>query len=64
MPSGRFPKPYVADVPQNEDNRLMEYPPFTEMGIGARKSGMPNRASDGPKSIEHVGDSATGSKKG
>jgi hypothetical protein len=33
------------------------------MGIGARKSGMPKRASEGPKSLEHVGSSASGNGK-
>ena len=53
--SGKLPGPYVNDV--SVDNGLMEYPPFPQMDIGARKSGMPGSASMGPKRIEHVGDS-------
>jgi len=51
---GKLPGPYVSDV--KVDNGLMEYPPFPNMDIGARKSGMPGSASMGPKRIEHVGD--------
>ena len=36
----------------------MVYVPFETMGIGARKSGLPGNASEGPKSLEHVGGSA------
>jgi hypothetical protein len=62
MASDRFPRPYVNEVPKEGDSKIAEYVPFDEMGIGARKSGLPKSASDGPKSIEHVGDSASGSK--
>ena len=58
--AGRFPKPYVNDVAR--DNSLMKYVPFETMGIGARKSGLPASASEGPGNIEHVGKSATGNK--
>jgi hypothetical protein len=54
--SGKIPGPYVNDA--SVDNGLMEYPPFDNMEIGARKSGMPGKASMGPKSIEHVGGSS------
>ena len=53
--SGRLPGPYVHDV--GVDNGLMEYVPFPTMGIGARNSGLPGSASEGPKSLEHVGES-------
>lgn len=55
---GRTPKPYVNDV--KEDDGLMVYVPFPAMDIGARKSGMPASASEGPKSLQHTG----GSEKG
>lgn len=53
MTSGKIPGPYVNDV--KKDDSLMQYVPMETMDIGARKSGMPNRASEGPKSLEHVG---------
>ena len=53
--SGKLPGPYVNDVAV--DDGLMVYPPFPTMDIGARRSGMPDSASMGPKSIVHVGDS-------
>jgi hypothetical protein len=55
----RFPRAYTSDV--KRDDALMVYTSFDTMGIGARKSGLPKAASAGPKSIEHVGMSATGS---
>ena len=59
---GKFPRPYVNTV--KRDDALMEYVTFENLGIGARKSGMPKEASEGPKSLEHVGQSATrGAKK-
>ena len=57
-----FPRPYANDV--KKDDRLMEYVPFDTMGIGARKSGMPAKASDGPLPLDHVGSSAQGGKGG
>lgn len=62
MPSGTFPKPYQNEVPNEGSEGIMEYVDFNNMGIGARKSGTPNSGSEGPKSIEHVGNSATGKK--
>lgn len=56
-----FPKPYVNDVVKNES--LMVYVPTDHMGIGARKAALPKAASEGPKSLEHVGGSAGKSKK-
>ena len=62
---GRIPKPYVSDVPMTDggDAGMMQYVSFPNMGIGARKSGMPNMASDGPKGLDHVGGNASGGKK-
>lgn len=54
MSQGKIPGPYVNDV--KVDDGLMEYVPFTNMDIGARKSGTPASASAGPKMIKHVGD--------
>lgn len=52
----RFPRPYVNDAKKDEE--IMVYVPFETMGIGARKSGLPNKATDGSQlNIEHVGDS-------
>ena len=59
--SDRFPKAYTDAV--KRDDALMVYPSFDHMGIGARKSGTPKSASEGPKSIEHVGSSASGKRK-
>lgn len=61
MSSDRFPKAYTSDV--KRDDALGVYTTFDNMGIGARKSGMPKRASEGPKSLEHVGSSASGNGK-
>lgn len=58
MSSEKFPKAYTAEV--KRDDSLMEYVSFPTMGIGARKSGLPTTVSTGPKSIEHVGKSASG----
>ncbi len=52
---GRIPGPYVNQA--SVDNGLCEYVPFDTLDIGARRSGMPGKASMGPKSIEHVGGS-------
>lgn len=53
MTQGKIPGPYVGDV--KKDEALMEYVPFENMDIGARKAGMPQSASTGPKRIDHVG---------
>lgn len=55
MSEGKIPGPYVNDV--KVDKGLMEYVPFENMDIGARKSGTPGSASAGPKPLSHVGDS-------
>jgi hypothetical protein len=56
--SSRFPKAYTAEV--KKDESMMVYVPTATMGIGARPSGLPKTVSDGPKNIEHVGKSASG----
>lgn len=61
MSADRFPKAYTDAV--RRDDSLMIYTSFDTMGIGARKSGTPKSASEGPKSIEHVGSSASGKRK-
>ncbi len=58
----KFPRAYVNDVPAEGSSNIMEYVNFQNLGIGARKSGMPSKASEGPKSLEHVGNSAEGGK--
>jgi hypothetical protein len=57
----RFPKAYDSTV--KRDDAVMVYVPMDKMGIGARSSGLPKEASEGPKSIEHVGKSASGNGK-
>ena len=61
MSSARFPKAYTAQV--KRDDSLLVYTTMDSMGIGARRSGLPKAASDGPRSLEHVGTSANGSRK-
>jgi hypothetical protein len=58
----RFPKPYLNEIPEAGKAPGIEYVPLHNMDIGARKSGMPDRASNGPGGISHVGGSATGGK--
>lgn len=58
MADGKFPRPYVNSVPREGSDPMMEYTNLDKLDIGARKSGMPNSASDGPKGLEHVGGSA------
>jgi len=61
---GKFPGPYQNDVPTNPETVAgIEYVPFRNMDIGARKSGMPAAASNGPKRLDHVGTSASGRSK-
>jgi len=50
----RFPKPYIQDIPEAGKTPGIIMVPLNYMDLGARKSGMPARASDGPGSIEHV----------
>lgn len=61
--AGRFPKPYVNDIPNPETVSGIEYVPFRQMDIGARKSGMPGSASNGPRKIDHVGTAASAKGK-
>lgn len=58
----KFPRAYT-DTVKRDDTGLMIYTTFPTMGIGARKSGLPATVSEGPKSIEHVGKSASGTSK-
>ena len=58
--SDRFPKATTDGV--KRDDSLMVYPTFAQMGIGARASGLPSKASDGPKNLEHVGTSSSKKK--
>lgn len=65
MSSGKFPKPYINDVPMvpgGSVNGIEYVESFSKMGIGARSSGLPANASTGPKGLEHVGGSAQGKK--
>ena len=61
MANERFPKAYTDGV--KRDDSLLIYTTFPSMGIGARKSGLPTTVSDGPKAIDHVGKSASGTSK-
>lgn len=63
MANGRFPKPYMNDIPNPETVSGIEYVPFRTMDIGARKSGMPSSASTGKMKLDHVGGSASGKGK-
>jgi hypothetical protein len=57
---GRFPKPYVDDV--REDDPIMKRVQQDKLDIGARASGMPKGVRADEAKIEHVGDNATGKK--
>ena len=56
MAQGKVPTAYVNDV--KEDNAIMHYVDFPVMGIGARKSGLPD-STNHIKSLEHVGEDAS-----
>jgi hypothetical protein len=56
MAQGKVPTAYVNDV--KEDNAVMHYVDFPVMGIGARKSGLPD-STNHIKSLEHVGEDAS-----
>ena len=56
MAQGKVPTPYVNDV--KEDRSVMQYVEFDVMGIGARKSGLPD-STNHIKSLEHVGEDAS-----
>ena len=56
MAQGKVPTAYVNDV--KEDNAIMQYVDFPTMGIGARKSGLPD-STNHIKSLEHVGEDAS-----
>jgi hypothetical protein len=55
--AGQIPRPYVSTVPDKPDP-ITETVDFVNMGIGARKSGMPKGGMNNVRSIEHVGGSA------
>ena len=63
MSTGRFPGSYVKDTPAEGSDRMMEYVPFENMGIGARASGKPKGTINGSGSLEHVGRTTGGGKK-
>ena len=60
MAESKFPRPYQDNVPKENAEPMMEYVDFARMGIGARSSGLPQGGVNGVKSLEHVGNSATG----
>ena len=55
MADSKFPRAYLNTVPAEGSDNMLEYVDFQKMGIGARRSGMPNTASTGPRPIQHVG---------
>jgi hypothetical protein len=57
MSSGKFPRATLNDVPPENSDPMIVMVPMSTMDIGARRSGMPNEASTGPKPIVHVGGS-------
>lgn len=59
--NGNFPRPYKNTV--TEDDPIMKRVPMDHTDIGARPSGMPRGASAPELTIEHVGGSATGSRR-
>lgn len=61
MSTGRFPGPYVRDVPSEGADKMMEYTLLERMDIGARSSGKP-KDNKGPNSLEHVGGTSGGKK--
>ena len=48
----KFPKAYVNAVRKDP---MMEYVPFENLDIGARKSGLPKEGKKGNLGIDHVG---------
>ena len=55
MSYGRIPGPYVNEVKEDKSFMIYDFQEWGEMGIGARKSGQPEAASEGPKPLVHVG---------
>lgn len=55
----RFPRPYTNSVPKEGTTPMMETVDFDRLGIGARKSGLPDGSVNGIKNLEHVGSDAT-----
>lgn len=58
MSSGKFPRPYVNDVPAEGADKTMVYPPFDKLDIGARSSGLPKNNLNEIRSLDHVGGTA------
>lgn len=56
----KFPSPYLNDT--KESDSIMQRVPMDNMGIGARKSGMPKSSSSEGMTVDHVGGTA-GSRK-
>lgn len=63
MAADSFPKPYIDNVPKDGEDPMMIAVPKKTMGIGARPSGLPKGNMNEIKSLEHVGDNATGKGK-
>ena len=57
---GRFPKPYVDDVRENDP--IMKRVDQDKLDIGARSSGLPKGVRNDEAKISHVGESAGGKK--
>jgi hypothetical protein len=60
MMASRFPRAWNSDV--SKDEKTMVYVPTDSMGIGARKSNLPDSVND-IRSLEHVGKEARGESK-
>ena len=58
--SGRFPKPYVNSIIEN-DPQIVRVP-MDRMDIGARGKGIPANPSTGPRGLDHVGGTAGGKR--
>ena len=53
--AGKIPGPYLDQVPAEGADKIMVYPPFDNMDIGARKSGTRDNRLSGIRSLDHVG---------
>lgn len=63
MADGKFPKPYVNDVKQNDSTmKYVNAGDFAHLGIGGRPSGLPKDVGSEGMNLEHVGDSTGKSK--
>jgi hypothetical protein len=61
MAEGNFPRAYQNTVGKEGTESMMEYVPFDNLSIGARKSAMPKGGANNIKSLSHVGGNAGGS---